>query len=173
MAADADDHNSAHGVHGASKIHGTGQNHDHSSYGGSDDRTTMMMNMLTTTLLLRTCFRVALAVMLTLLEATLFSLSHSMKTSQSTDARSKACGKGGACGVEAPEPHLYLLASPRRPICEWIHLSTYLKEPRNACLKPSSPRRSATSLLHGLHRLRGGGSLRGLHRLHRHGYATG
>jgi hypothetical protein len=32
----------------------------------------MMMNMLTTTLLLRTCLRVALAVMLTLLEATLF-----------------------------------------------------------------------------------------------------
>jgi len=95
-----------------------------------------------------------------------------MKTSQSTDARSKACGKGGACGVEAPEPHLYLLASPRRPICEWIHLSTYLDEPRNACLKPSSPRRSATSLLHGLHGLRGGGSLRGLHRLHHHGNAT-
>merc|ERR1712216_486920 len=63
-----------------------------------------------------------------------------MKTSQSTDARSKACGKGGACGVEAPEPHLYLLASPRRPICEWIHLSTYLDEPWNACLKPSSPK---------------------------------
>merc|ERR1719515_437542 len=101
-----------------------------------------------------------------------FSLSHSMKAFQSTDARSEAFGKGGACGVEAPKPHLYLLASPRRPICEWIHLSTYLNEPQNACLKPSSPRRSATSLLHGLHRLRGGGSLRGLHRLHRHGYAT-
>ena len=141
--------------------------------GGSDDSTTMMMNMLTMTLLLRTCLRVAPVVRLTLLEATLFSLSHLLKTSQSTDARSEAFGKGGACGVEAPEPHLYLLASPRRPICEWIHLSTYLKEPRNACLKPSSPRRSATSLLHGLHRLRGGGSLRGLHRLHRHGYATG
>merc|ERR1719515_708409 len=59
-----------------------------------------------------------------------FSLSHSMKASQSTDARSEAFGKGGACGVEAPEPHLYLLASPRRPICEWIHLNTFLDEPR-------------------------------------------
>ena len=49
----------------------------------------MMMNMLTTTLLLRTCLRVALAVMLTLLEATLFSLSHSMKhpRAQTPEAR--------------------------------------------------------------------------------------
>ena len=54
--------------------------------GGSDDSTTMMMNMLTMTLLLRTCLRVALVVRLTLLEATLFSLSHLLKTSQSTDA---------------------------------------------------------------------------------------
>ena len=65
----------------------------------------------------------------TLLEATLFSLSHLLKTSQSTDARSEAFGKGGACGVKASEPHLYLLASLRRPICEWIHLSNYLDEP--------------------------------------------
>ena len=145
----------------------------YSGNGGSGDSTTMMMNMLTMTMLRCTCLRVTLVVMLTLLEATLFSLSHLLKTSQNTDARSEAFGKGGACGVEAAEPHLYLLASLRRPICEWIHLRTYLNEPGNACLKPSSPRRSATSLLHGLHRLRGGGSLRGLHRLHRHGNVTG
>ena len=100
-----------------------------------------------------------------------FPLSHLLK-SQSTDARSEALATGGACGIKAPEPHLHLLAPLGIPICQWIHLNTYLDEPRNACLRPSRPRRSATSLLHGLHRLRGGGSLRGLHRLHRHGYAT-
>ena len=78
----------------------------------------MMMKMLTVTMLRYTCLRTTLVVMLTLLEATLFSLSHLLKTSQSTDARSEAFGKGGACGVEAPELHLYLLASLRGPICE-------------------------------------------------------
>ena len=96
-----------------------------------------------------------------LLEAALFPLSHLLK-SQSTDARSEALATGGACGIKAPEPHLHLLAPLGIPICQWIHLNTYLDEPQNACLRPSRPRRSATSLLHGLHRLRGGCSLRGL-----------
>ena len=80
----------------------------------------MMTMMKATATSTTTMTTLALMTMMTLavVKATVFSLSHFSKISQSTDARSEALSTGDACGIEAPEPHFYLLAPLRRPIDE-------------------------------------------------------